>query len=152
LAGRVEEPGLLGYVMQVHCPGAGEDGQNDYTAVDHVKLFRNLPELRFDGRIHEQIMTAINAMGGTVAQTDIFVVHSGYDHSPEGQKRKLERDLRLLHLELGERPDHTFTLFNLGMTYADCGEYQRAIDFLQRSLKQAGPRDSHLRKVYALLV
>ena len=87
------------------------------TVVDHVKLFRNLPELRFDGRMHEQILGAIRRLGGDVAWTDLYVVHSGSDQSPAAQARKLERDLRLLMLELAERPEHPFTLFNLGMTY-----------------------------------
>jgi glycosyltransferase involved in cell wall biosynthesis len=110
---------LLGYVVSVHCPGASDEA--DVTVVQHVKLFRNFPQLRFEGRIHEQIIPAIRALGGDIGWTDLFVVHSGYDHSPEAQRRKLERDLRLLHLELDERPDHPFTLFNLAMTYTDAG-------------------------------
>jgi FkbM family methyltransferase len=151
LAGREPSPELLGYVMQVHCPGPGEDGPHDVTVVDHVKLFRNRPDLRFDGRIHEQILPAIHRAGGEVAFTDLFVTHAGYDHSPQGQKKKLERDLRILHRELAERPDHPFTLFNLGMTYADAKDYDKALDFLWRSIEHSGPRDSHVRKAYALV-
>jgi GT2 family glycosyltransferase/tetratricopeptide (TPR) repeat protein/2-polyprenyl-3-methyl-5-hydroxy-6-metoxy-1,4-benzoquinol methylase len=143
---------ILGYVVQVHCPGPEEDGHADITAVDHVKLFRNLPELRFDGRIHEQIIPAIRRLGGEIAWTDLFVVHSGYDHSPEGQRTKLERDLRLLHLELRERPEHPFTLFNLGMTCTDAHSYQEALDYLRRCIKQSGEGESHVRKAYAYLV
>jgi tetratricopeptide (TPR) repeat protein len=149
---RRAQPSTLGFVISVHCPGGGADGDSSVTVVSHVKLFRNRPDLRFDGRIHEQILRAINAASGEVAWSDLFVLHSGYDHSPEGQKRKLERDLRILHQELKERPEHPFTLFNLGMTYADVGEYRQAADYLHRSLKASGPKESHLRKVYALLV
>jgi GT2 family glycosyltransferase/tetratricopeptide (TPR) repeat protein/2-polyprenyl-3-methyl-5-hydroxy-6-metoxy-1,4-benzoquinol methylase len=149
---RSAQPSTLGFVVSVHCPSGGEDGDSSVTVVSHVKLFRNLPDLRFDGRIHEQILPAINAANGEVAWSDAFVLHAGYDHSPEGQKRKLERDLRILHQELKERPEHPFTLFNLGMTYADMGEYRQAADYLHRSLKASGPKESHLRKVYALLV
>jgi GT2 family glycosyltransferase/tetratricopeptide (TPR) repeat protein len=143
---------VLGYVVKVHCPGPGEDGANEVTVVDHVKLFRNLPALRFEGRIHEQILPAINRAGGEVLMTDLFVVHSGYDHSPKGQARKLQRDLRLLHLELEEQPDHPFTLFNLGMTYTDMGEYDKAVGFLKRCLDESAPMASHVRKAYAYLV
>ncbi|WP_020471398.1 glycosyltransferase [Zavarzinella formosa] len=142
---------MLGFVVQVHCPGPGKKGEENMTVVDHVKLFRNRPELRFEGRIHEQILPAIRRAGGEVAWTSLFVVHSGYDHSPSGQKRKIERDLRLLHLEQAERPDHPFTLFNLGMTYADIGEHAKAIEHLTRSIGRAGPGESHLRKAHSLL-
>jgi GT2 family glycosyltransferase/tetratricopeptide (TPR) repeat protein/SAM-dependent methyltransferase len=142
---------VFGYVMRVHCPGSGPDGANDMTVVDHVKLFRNRPNLRFEHRIHEQIIPAIRRAGGDVAWTDLFVVHAGYDHSPEGQVRKKERDLRLLHRELEERPRHPFTLFNLGMTYSDCGEANRAAGYLEESLRNSQVGESQRRKAFALL-
>src|SRR5262249_34852855 len=43
-------------------------------------------------------------------------------------------------------------LFNLGMTYADIGRHEEAVDFLQRSIARSGASDSQLRKAYALLV
>jgi tetratricopeptide (TPR) repeat protein len=152
LIGRPADPSLLGYVMQVHCPGGGPDGGHDVTVVDHVKLVRNRPDLRFEGRIHEQILPSIRRAGGEVAWTDLYVVHSGSDPGPEAQRRKRRRDLRLLHLEDRDRPNHTFTLFNLGMTHADGGEYDEAIGYLERSVARATPGESHLRKAYALLV
>ncbi|WP_241676404.1 TPR domain-containing glycosyltransferase [Bremerella volcania] len=139
----------LGYVVQVHCPATGE-GQ-DFTAVDHVKLIRNRPDLRFEGRIHEQILSAIRNAGGDTAWTDIFVTHSGSDQSAEGRRKKHERDLRILHLDHQERPEHPFVLFNLGMTYADMEQYEKAVDWLQQSIARAQPPESHLRKAYALL-
>ena len=78
---------VFGYIMQVHCPGYSEDGEAafDVTVVDHIKLFRNRPDVRFDGRIHEQVIPAIRAAGGQVAWTDVYVVHSGSDQSPAAQ-------------------------------------------------------------------
>jgi len=142
--------------MQVHYPGGSEDAaadpNADVTVVDHVKLIRNRPDLRFQGRIHEQILPAIRTAGGEVAWTDFFVVHSGSDHSRVGQERKRQRDLRLLHLEQAERPEHPFTLFNLGMTYVDGGQSGEAEEYLSRSIARSGPEESQLRKAYALLV
>jgi O-antigen biosynthesis protein len=154
LIDRQADPRVLGYVMQVHCPGGGEagNGDPDVTVVDHVKLFRNRPDLRFDGRIHEQILPAIRRAGGEVAWTDVYVVHSGSDPSPPAQERKRARDLRLLRLELAERPEHPFTLFNLGMTRAHGSQFAEAADYLKRSIARSNPDESHLRKAYALLV
>jgi glycosyltransferase involved in cell wall biosynthesis len=152
LALRSLEAAPMAYVMQVHCPGPDVDGCSSFTSVDHVKMFRNRPDLRFEGRIHEQILPAIRRINGEIAWSDVFVVHSGSDQSPEGRKRKHERDLRLLEMDLADRPDHPFVLFNLGMTYGDMGDHRRAVRFLARSLEVAGPDESHVRKAYALLV
>jgi tetratricopeptide (TPR) repeat protein len=108
--------------------------------------------MQFEGRIHEQILAAIRRANGEVAWTDLYVVHSGSDQTPEGKERKLQRDLHLLHLEYKEQPAHPFTLFNLGMTYADCERFEEAADYLRRSIRHSGEGDSHLRKAYALLV
>jgi GT2 family glycosyltransferase/tetratricopeptide (TPR) repeat protein/SAM-dependent methyltransferase len=146
------DPTVMGFFMQVHCPGAGEDGEHQVTVVHHVKLFRNHPGIRFERRIHEQVLLPIRRLGGTLVETDVFVVHSGYDHSPEGQQCKKERDLFLLGLELKDDPNDPFTLFNLGMTYNDVGEYAEAIRYLERCRQVSTPEQSHLRKAYALLV
>jgi tetratricopeptide (TPR) repeat protein len=149
---RQATPEVAAFTVNVRCPERNDDGSDDYTDVTHVKLFRNLPEHRFERRIHEQIIPAIRRSGGEIVGTHLFVVHSGYDTSPEGQKRKLERDLHLLHKELDEEPEHPFTLFNLGMTYNDAREYDRAVDYLRRSIRASGENESHLRKAYAYLV
>jgi len=145
---------VLAFVVQVHCPGGSEDGGPafDVTAVDHVKLFRNRLDLRFDGRIHEQLLPAIRRAGGEVAWSDVYVVHSGSDQSPQAQRKKLDRDLRILELELSERPEHPFTLFNLGMTHVHAGRYGAGATYLRCSMARSSPDESHLRKVYALLV
>jgi GT2 family glycosyltransferase/tetratricopeptide (TPR) repeat protein/2-polyprenyl-3-methyl-5-hydroxy-6-metoxy-1,4-benzoquinol methylase len=140
--------GAIGYVMQVRCPGEQE---SDCTIVDHVKLFRNRPGLRFEGRIHEQVLPSIRRAGGEVIFTDVSVLHSGTDNSPNGRQRKLDRDFRLIELDLAERPDHPFVLFNLGMTQADAGQHDKAVRTLRRCVDVSRPDESHLRKAYALL-
>jgi GT2 family glycosyltransferase/tetratricopeptide (TPR) repeat protein len=143
---------VLGYVMQVHCPGSGRDRDFDVTVVDHIKMFRSHPELRFEGRIHEQVLPAIRRLHGRTSWTDIFVVHSGAVQTPEGHRRKQQRDLRILKLDLADRPDHPFVLFNLGMTYADMADHATAIAYLERCLAMSDLQESHVRKAHALLV
>lgn len=150
LAKRALKNAPAAYIMQVHCPGPS--GTTDVTIVDHVKMFRNDSRLRFEGRIHEQLLPAIRRIDGKIEWTDIYLSHSGSDHSPEARRRKQERDLHLLQLELAEHPDHPFVLFNLGMTYADMEEPGLAVEHLKKSLLVAAPEESHVRKVYALLV
>ncbi len=149
LARREHQPNTLGYVMQVHCPG---QESTDVTVVDHIKLFRNRPDLNFEFRIHEQILPSIRRAGGEVEFTDIHVIHSGATKDAAGRTQKLRRDFRLLHLENQDRPNHPFTLFNLGMTHADCGQHQEAIEALNHCIQVSGKEESHLRKAYALLV
>jgi tetratricopeptide (TPR) repeat protein/GT2 family glycosyltransferase len=140
---------ILGYVLQVVCPG--ERGE-EATVVDHIKLIRNSAGLEFEFRIHEQLLPSIRRLGGDVGWTDIFVTHSGSDQSHEGRRKKYERDLRILALELRDRPDHPFANFNAGMTHSDKGDHDQAAYYLKRCLQVAAPEESQVRKAYALLV
>jgi tetratricopeptide (TPR) repeat protein len=152
LAQRPAHESVLGYVMQVHCPTPADSEGPSVTIVDHVKMFRNHPEIRFEGRVHEQVLPSIRRLGGEIEWTDIYVEHTGSDQTIEGRWAKYERDLKLLRLELVDHPDHPFALFNLGMTYADMQDHAAAVEPLRRSIEVAGSHESHLRKAYALLV
>jgi glycosyltransferase involved in cell wall biosynthesis len=139
LAHGEHDANTLGYVMQVHCPAHESDFAEEATVVDHVKMFRSDPRIRFEGRIHEQVLMPIRRLNGDVQWTDIFVIHSGADGSPESRNRKYERDLRILKLDLNERPDHPFVLFNFGMTYNDMGRHDEAVKWLTRCITVSDP-------------
>ncbi|MFZ4509042.1 MAG: glycosyltransferase, partial [Fimbriimonas sp.] len=128
-----------------------EGGAGAGTRVDHVKLFRNVGA-KFEGRIHEQILHSLRSVrDGEIGRIGSPVLHSGYDSSPEGQAKKRARDEKLLKLDLAERPNHPFCLFNLGMTDHYNGNHTGAIGWLRRSISQATPGESHIRKAYTLL-
>jgi glycosyltransferase involved in cell wall biosynthesis len=141
----------MAYTMRQRSRGPSIDGQADEIAIDQVRMFRNRPSLRFDRRIHEQIMSAVLRMGGRIAATDIVIEHSGYSDA-ECRRLKYERDLRLLELELAERPNDPFTLFNLGMTQGGLQKYEPAIRALKRCVSVAVGDEPFLRCAYALLV
>jgi GT2 family glycosyltransferase/Flp pilus assembly protein TadD len=146
LAGLQEDN--VAYAMKCHCLPDRVTGTA--TIVDHVRLFRSHPALRWQYRVHEQILPAIRRQGGQVRWTDVVIHHCGYQ-DPALRGRKLQRDLRLLHLENDERPDDPFTLFNLGSVYQELGRHAEALPLLRRSLERSHPRDSIVRKLYALI-
>lgn len=140
-------PEVHGFVVPVQFV---EEGPGSGTRVDHVKLLRNLPGLRFEGRIHEQVLGSLRAHGGTLGHLGQVVLHSGYDTSEAGQAKKRTRDRHLLKLDYFERPGHPFVLFNLGMTCHYLGEHKKAARWLRKSVALAQDGESHLRKAYDL--
>lgn len=145
---------VIGFVVPVRFL----EEQGHGTQVDHVKVFRNLPGLEWEGRIHEQILPSLRRAaeaaglpeGGRISRLRGFVLHSGYDTSEQGQARKRERDEKLLKLDLKERPNHPFVLFNLGMTAHYTDDHQGAVKWFERCLKHSQVNESHVRKAYAL--
>ena len=142
------DPNITAFIVPVQFV---EEGPHGGTKVDHVKLVRNFPGIKFEGRIHEQILGSISDHGGQVVRLNAVVLHAGYDTSDQGQKKKRERDWHLLNLDLQDRPEHTFVWFNIGMTHHYTDGHEEAIHALQQSIKFAGDKDSHLRKAYSMM-
>jgi tetratricopeptide (TPR) repeat protein len=120
------------------------------TVVDHVRLFRRLPGVRWEYRVHEQILPSVRRGGGEVRWSDVVVTHTGYQ-DPALRARKLRRDLRLLEMDRDVMPDEPFTNFNLGSVYQELGRHEEAIACLRKSLERSRPSDSIVRKLYALI-
>jgi tetratricopeptide (TPR) repeat protein len=138
----------VAYSMKCRClPAPGQDGD---TIVDHVRLFKNDPRVRWKYRIHEQILGAVKASGGEVLFADVVITHTGYA-DPALRGRKLARDLRLLEMEYAEQPHDPFTLFNLGMVCLELRQLERAFALLEDSLNRSHPTDSIVRKLFVLL-
>jgi glycosyltransferase involved in cell wall biosynthesis len=68
------------------------------------RLFRNIPDIRYIGRVHEHIN--INTDMYDIKTTyEITARHTGYSESAYADGSKIERNLKLLRLDLAEKPD-----------------------------------------------
>jgi GT2 family glycosyltransferase len=146
LDGLAGEP--VAYAMPCLC--VSEAGGDTETVVQHVRLFPNLAGLRWNFRVHEQILPGLRALGCPVQFADVMVHHHGY-RDPAVQEGKRQRNLRLLLLEQAEQPDHPFTLFNLGCAYHEMRRPAEALPLFERSLARSQPGDSIVRKLHALI-
>jgi GT2 family glycosyltransferase/Tfp pilus assembly protein PilF len=140
---------VMAYSMKCLC--LPDPRSNTSTVVDHVRLFRRHPEIRWEYRVHEQVLPSIRRLGGEVQAAPVVIKHVGY-LDPATCARKHERDLRLLLMDHAEQPDDPFTLFNLGWAYSELKKPKEALPMLRRSLELSQPRDSIVRKLFALLV
>ena len=135
-------------VVRCSCD-AGPDG-GGATVVDHVRLFPLRQGIRWEYRVHEQILPSLRRAGIGVFWSDIVVRHVGYN-DPAVRRKKLKRDHTILERELDERPDNPFILFNLGQVALELGDPAQALGFLSRSLARSAPGDSITSKLYALV-
>jgi hypothetical protein len=128
-----------------------EHGPHTVPTVDHPRLFRNHHELRWTHRVHEQILPSLRQLGAQLCKTDIRITHDGFA-DPSRQQAKIERNRRLLELELSENPTDAFVLFNLGAVALGSGQADRALAYLGKSLETCQPSDTLFPKAHALTV
>lgn len=110
------------------------DNQGQMMSVmSQCRVFRNRPDLRYEGRIHEHLVLS---GGRTVEMVDLVddlsIFHTGYE---ERELRKKEgRNLSLIQAELSEHPDDYQMLGYLGKEYMIMEEYAQAAEAFRRAL------------------
>lgn len=100
------------------------DLQVIYSCV-YCKLYRN-KGYRYEGAIHENIMIPNEKLGSL--ESDICkVIHYGYLESNLQNKKKVERNARILKKQIREKPNDPYVNYNMGNSYLVKGEYDRAL-------------------------
>ena len=134
----VEDPGVAGYHMRF---------QNLYTSkktlgVIMVRLFRNLPKVRWLNRIHEQITPKLAEIAGQegliMSISDAEVEHHGYKDDVIDGRQKNDRNDRLFRLHVEEHPDDVYMLYKYG-------------DFLRRHTERWVEARALLRQAFDLI-
>ena len=94
-----------------------------------MRVFRNRPQYRFEGRLHEQIAHRLpGRLPERLEQTSIRVEHYGYLGAVRDAKEKSRRNIELLRAQQAESPRPTpFLHFNLGSEYAAAGDAPAAL-------------------------
>ncbi len=94
-----------------------------FTRYREYRLFRNRPDLRFAGVIHETHVPALldlcarEKMG--IANSEVAIDHLGYDGD---QAHKHGRNLPLLRARLASDPHHVYSWGHLGVTLHGMGD------------------------------
>ena len=115
-----------------------QDGGISGAVFNQVRLFPNRTDIRFEGRVHEQVMPAIQALGLPVEFLDIRIMHTGYT-DPETVKTKQRRNLSIMlrDLELSGQKVNAMKLFAVGNAYLDLGQYADAEEWYRKAMQQA---------------
>ncbi len=124
----------------------GELGDGGAITNNVLRVFRNRPHYRFEGRLHEQIAQHLPSYAaGRIEQTSVRVDHFGYLGAVRDAKEKSRRNLELLKAQQAETAPSAFLHFNLGTEYGAIGDNASALDEFERAwtLVQARGEDGN---------
>jgi glycosyltransferase involved in cell wall biosynthesis len=106
-----------------------------------IRMFPNHKEIRFEGKIHEQVVFSLSRLGIKEKAVNIKITHTGYIKK-EKLKQKLLRNLKLLEEE--EKRENSFWPKRyLAFSYANLGRIDDAIKKIDEALELA-PKNSPL--------
>ncbi|QEC46828.1 glycosyltransferase [Baekduia soli] len=132
------------FLTETNHVGDLEDG----AAVTHnaLRLFRNRPEYRFEGRVHEQFAHRLPNVPERLEPSGVRIEHFGYLGAVRDAKEKSRRNLELLERQIADGVDTPFLHFNLGSERAASGDIPGSLTHLRTAWEQlAGDRE---RTVY----
>ena len=136
------------YLMDTVC--WSEFVSDGSTLISHPRLFRRLENLRWAGRVHEQLRLLTGETALDAVKCDVRIDHLGYQDRAM-QQRKLQRNVRLLRMDYAIDPDDQSTLLHLGMSYLHLGRLGDAQEFLHKLIAAPTATGDHLRQVFASL-
>jgi tetratricopeptide (TPR) repeat protein len=143
-----QHPEYAGFFVQIH-NYIGADNTN--VSINPVlRMFRNAPEHRFEGRIHEQISASIfrHTPNSSLHMSGVKIHHCGYKNEMVAKKDKLNRNMQLLLRALEESPDDSFHLYNIGVEYLRSGQNEQALHAFRRSRTIISPEMSYVHLIY----
>lgn len=109
------------------------------------RLFRNAPGLFYVGRVHEQVFTSIEVRrrewGLENRLGNASLRHHGYQPELVRDRRKSERNLRLLERALEELPGEPFLLMNYGLELVNSGQPEKALANYRRAFEAMSVQD-----------
>lgn len=131
---------------------AEKNNSIDYFNSMQFRLFRNLPQIKFKGIIHEQITDSIEENHLKFTKTNIKILHKGYNLSDSEMKQKHLRNLNLLLKALNQKNENNdntdYINFQIGKTYLALDNYLNAEKHLLSVVNN--PNCNNLTKQQAL--
>ena len=107
---------MAGYELLLHNVNPRGDKTSSVRA---LRLFRNVPGVRYHYPIHEEIVDVLvrhaRATSQRIAKLDVEILHTGYGTT---QPEKLERNARILERAAEADPGDPFLWYNLGKTWS----------------------------------
>jgi len=102
LNGIESDPSLRMMRTAIRCPIANvDDDGKPFYILQQDRIFRNAPELRYSGKIHESI---ILTQPHFLAE-DLTIIHTGYTSTVYAETGKAERNVALISAALQQSPD-----------------------------------------------
>lgn len=117
-----------------------------------LRVFKNKPEYRFEGKMHEQIVKSVENLSGqgSIGATDVRIKHYGYDPELTNIEEKQQRNIDLLSSYPESERDGYF-YYSLGNEYARVNEYDKALEIYNKALNvpiKKGDRPVYLAYLY----
>ena len=100
------------------------------------RIFRNNGSIHYEGRVHNRLVGIQNAR-----VFPIRLIHYGYDLNKAQSKKKFNRTVSMLKMDLQEDPDNPMTYHYLSCSYLGQGMWKESLDNSLTAIRLAEGKD-----------
>ncbi len=119
--------------------------KNRPAKMKYVRFFPNHPKVRFEGAAHEQIVPSLIKNNFNLVQTNLEIIHLGYNVQHEQIREKAKRNLEILSAEY-QNKKYAYCAFQIAQSYSLLDEDENAEKFYKEAISFP-----NLEKEYAAL-
>ena len=114
-----------------------------------VRLFKNIPEYRFSGAIHEQVAGSILSSNGNsgLVFSPFTIFHYGYLSKELQNKKKFERNTTIIKKALAVNPEDPFLYYSLATEYMQVKDFYNAGIILKKTLTLLSGQEGYIPQV-----
>ncbi|SFB13621.1 glycosyltransferase family 2 protein [Selenomonas ruminantium] len=110
------------------------DNNNSFiNSVYQIRVFRNLPHLKFRGHVHEELVNSSGKKMKIEFMSAAVIYHTGYSRNII--KSKLERNLLLIKEKIAQRGEEAKDYFYLADCYSGLHDYDNTIYYARKALE-----------------
>ena len=128
----------------------GSEGSMESSPDLVFRLFRNKPDYRFRGAIHEQIVDVILEKNGQARfqiAEGIVLRHYGYLNQQILEKNKKVRNLTIIKKELDSKPDNHMLRYHYGIELYRADRFIEAAEELTKAANNTDPKTVYYPKL-----
>jgi len=121
------------YYLKIH--NVAFDHAED-TLANQMRIFPNIRQIRFEGRIHEQVLPSLARNGIITEFLDITIHHTGY---PDGETsaKKGQRNLGIQLKELEAGNNNPYLYFTIALSYLSLQDYEKCLEYIREARQRS---------------
>lgn len=144
-------PQYSGFSLEIVNFTDDREGGNEFVHWP-IRLFRNLPGVKFTEKIHEQVMPSLASYELPWARLDGGrILHHGYRPQQVEEKGKVERTIGMLESAVRDSPDDYFQWFNLANALVVAKRFVEAEHAARTCIRRVEPGNAMGALSYQLL-
>lgn len=109
-------------------------GTGGWYTSKNLKLFRNIPAIKFDGTVSESVTQSIKKNGGEIVDAPVLLNHYGHCRNVESRNIKAHYYFKLMQEEIDRQPSNSRLMGYMGMILRTLGRFEEALEIAKKGV------------------